>query len=185
MKLLKTFAIVTSGVFAVLFSILFGLLYIPTLFAAHWASVRVPDIETSITLQFYRTFADKSGGRYLTISTPSYSVRREIDGWDWFYQPRTSIYETRNREIVVSDNTAAYIFDPNTLELRSLFPWSNGDDWTYIGALDYDETGENLQFFSSSQEAECLMTATSSDREMFKMFRVQYRKNWCKSYKKG
>ena len=182
---MKTFAIVISGAFAVLFSILFGCLYISTLFAVHSASVRVPDIETSIKLQFYTTFADKSGGRYLTISTPSYSVRREIDGWDWFYQPRTSIYETRNREIVVSDNTAGYIFDPNTLELRSLFPWfKGGDDWTYIGAFDYDETGENLQFFSSSQEAECIMTATS-DGEMSKMFRAQYRKNWCKSYKKG
>ena len=96
-----------SGKFLALLAIPFGLLALPlfviaylhlsTIFSppVHSASVSIPELGTTIKLDFYMVWDEtQESGRYLTVSTQKASVRSVIEGFDWFHNARTSIYQT-------------------------------------------------------------------------------------------
>jgi hypothetical protein len=117
--------------------------------------VFLPEIETTIKLQFYYTWGDESG-RFVTIATRNGTVRGNIEGWDWAHYPRTCIYTTREGNVVIGrqGESVDYVANSKTLRLESL--WETGklsETWKYKGA--FDNGKPSLHFFPASDQAEC------------------------------
>jgi hypothetical protein len=184
-----------SGKFLALLAIPFGLLALPlfvlaylhlsTIFSppVHSASVFIPELNATIKLEFYMVWDEtQESGRYLTVSSQKASVRSVIDGFDWFHNARTSIYQTPDQKIVVlGPMEADYIIDPQLGELKDLSPYTSSVGWKYIGAFDFGGTGPTLQFFPASRQPECIPMRTSYNEPWPKLSRAGYRKQDCYS----
>ena len=149
----------------------------------YWAEASVPELNTTIKLELHRVWDEaEESGRYLTVSTQKASVRREIHGFDWAHNARTSIYETSEHEIaVLGVHQADYVIDLRRMELKDLSSYASSVGWTYIGAFDFGGASHTLQFFPASQQPECIPMRSSSDEYWPKMSRAEYRKEDCSS----
>ena len=183
-----------SGKFLALLAIPFGLLALPLFVIAYLhlstilsppvysASVSIPELGTTIKLDFYMVWDEtQESGRYLTVSTQKASVRSVIEGFDWFHNARTSIYQTPDHKIVVlGPMEADYIIDPRRLELKSLSSYASSVGWNYIGAFDIGGAGPTLQFFPASRQSECIPMRMSREDYWEKMSCAEYRKQNCR-----
>jgi hypothetical protein len=111
-----------------------------------------PELNTTVKLKFYYTWGDESG-RFITVATPSGTIRGNIAGWDWAHYPRTCIYTTREGNVVIGrqGESVDYIANRKTLKLDRL--WETGklaETWTYKGAFDNGEP--SLHFFPASDQ---------------------------------
>ncbi|WKA25477.1 hypothetical protein [Bradyrhizobium roseum] len=184
---------VTSGKFLALLAVPLGLLALPLFVVAYLhlsiifsppaysASVVIPELNTTIKLDFYWVWDEtQESGRYLTVSTQQRSVRSQIGGSDWVHNARTSVYVTAERNIaVLGPMETDYVIDPRKVELNSLSPYASSVGWKYIGA--FDIAGPTLQFFPASRQPECIPMPTSRDENWPKMSRAEYRKQNCYS----
>jgi hypothetical protein len=120
------------------------------------AAVFLPEIDTTVKLQFYYTWDDESG-RFISIKNHNGTVRSSIDGWDWAHNARTSIYVTQEGNIAIlgpAEND--YVADGKTLRLRNLLrAGKSSQTWKYMGAFD-SGSYDSLHFFSSSDQKECI-----------------------------
>jgi hypothetical protein len=184
-----------SGKLLAMLAIPFGLLALPlfvlaylhlsTIFSppVHSASVFVPELNATIKLDFYMVWDEtQESGRYLTVSTQKASVRSVIDGFDWFHNARTSIYQTPDQKIVVlGPMETDYIIDPQLGELKDLPPYASSVGWNYIGAFDFGRAYHTLHFFPASQQPECIPMRTSYGAPWPKLSRGEHRKQDCLS----
>jgi hypothetical protein len=131
---------------------------------AHSASTVIADVRTTLTLRFYYTWDgdNDDSGRYLHLTGPTGHLQVKMTAFDWAHNARTSLYLTPRREIAVlgpmGDDWLISLDPPRGILLRE-----PADNWTYLGAFDYEWLPLNerrLHFFSPAEQAECIPMMT-------------------------
>lgn len=125
----------------------------------HSASTTIPDVETDLTLRFYNTWRDNDFGRYLYVNTPSGRIRIAIAAFDWAHYARTSVYLAPERKIaVLSPSGADYLVSLDLLKKTNVAAGAS-ENWTYLGAFDYESAKDGrqtLRFIGAAEQAECI-----------------------------
>jgi hypothetical protein len=130
----------------------------------HSASTVIADLRTALTLRFYHTWdADNDDhGVYLHVTGPTGHLRIAMKIFDWAHDSRTSLYLTPRWEIgVLGPMGDDYLISLDPLDSRDRWVRGPTDDWTYLGAFDYDyrspaRNGNRLRFFSAAEQVECI-----------------------------
>jgi len=125
----------------------------------HSASIDVAELQTRLTLRFYGMWGHaEDPGRYLTVDAPQGTTTIAMTAPDWAHNARTGVYLTPARQIAilgpVGDDYLVSL-DPLSVD-RTRGP---GDDWTYLGAFDYEllpRSERQLRFIAADEQAECI-----------------------------
>ena len=131
---------------------------------AQSASTVIAEVLTTLTLRFYYTWDgdNDDSGRYLHVTGPAGHLRVKLTAFDWAHNARTSLYLTPRREIgVLGPMGDDYLISLDPLGSRDRWVRGPSDDWTYLGAFDYDyrlpaRDGNRLRFFSAAEQIECI-----------------------------
>ena len=150
-----------------------------SLVPAYSASTAIADLRTNLTLRFYYIWDEQADrGRYLSITTPGGKTRIAMRAFDWAHNSRTSIYVTPERQIGIIgpiDDDYLVSSDPP----RSMTARGPSDDWSYLGAFDFEVLpggAERLRFISAAEQAECIpmVGAEVGDDQVRKTARRRY-----------
>jgi hypothetical protein len=150
-----------------------------SLVPAYSASTAIVDLRTTLTLRFYYIWDEQADrGRYLSISTPSGTTRIAMRAFDWAHNSRTGIYVTPERKIGIIgpiDDDYLVSSDP----LQSMTAREPSDDWSYLGAFDFQLLpggAQRLRFVSAAEQDECIPMAGADIEgdQVRKMARQRY-----------
>jgi hypothetical protein len=163
--------LVTTAILVVLGVILFGVAFLNTSFVpAYSATYHIKAIDTDVRLKFYWVEDENSdNGRYLTVSNRHGSVRKNVCGYDWAHNSRTSLYLTDESKIaVLGTNGCDYIVDVQSLSVEQVGD-TPSQRWTYLGAFmltnepPYTAASRALRFIDAPRQEECVVTSGTSE----------------------
>jgi hypothetical protein len=125
----------------------------------HSASLEIGELQTRLTLRFYGMWGHGADpGRQLTVRTPQGTTTVAMTAADWPHNARTSVYLTPDRQIAIlgpiGDDYLVSL-DPLTVSRAR----GSGDNWTYLGAFDYEllpRSERQLRFIKADEQAECI-----------------------------
>ena len=109
----------------------------PNLVPAHSASFHVAGIDTTVSLAFHWVWAESgdNSGRYLNLRSKNGSITHQICGFDWAHFPRTPVYLTVDRTIVIQASSECGDFlAPGLIVTYNTRVAPQG--WRYLGAFD-------------------------------------------------
>ena len=154
-----------------------------SLVPAYSASTAIADLRTTLTLRFYYIWDEQADrGRYLSISTPAGTTRIAMKAFDWAHNSRTSLYVTPERKIgVIGPIGDDYLVSSDTLQ--STTARAPSDDWSYLGAFDFQLLqggARRLRFVSAAEQAECI-PMVGADIEVDQV-RKTARQRYCDHY---
>jgi hypothetical protein len=154
--------------------------------------MQIPELRTTLTLRFFYIWdVQTENGRYLTIETPHDHIKIAMTAWDWAHNSRTSVYLTPAGKIaIVGPMGDDYLvsLDPLTTKKAK----GSSDDWTYLGAFDYENfhtpadwnnlsrVGRELRFITAAEQVECIPMRGSTIYEW--QVRKAARQDNCKDY---
>jgi hypothetical protein len=123
------------------------------------ASTQLADLRTTLTLRFYSTEDESADhGRYLYVTAPNGSTEIAMTAFDWAHNSRTSICLTPQRKIgIIGPVGDDYLLSLDPLKTDAAREPS--DDWTYLGAFDFQggpRVEYQLRFVSAAEQAECI-----------------------------
>ena len=102
------------------------------------ATMQIPELRTTLTLRFFYIWDEQTDhGRYLIIQTPRGHIKIAMTAFDWAHNSRTSVYLTPAREIAILGPMG----DDRLVSLETLTTKNArgpSDDWTYLGAFDFE-----------------------------------------------
>ena len=125
------------------------------------AEIELPDLESTLGLEFYLHWSTDSG-RYLVVRNSAGVVRQHLSAFDWTHWPRTSVYLVNDGRLAVLGPTYDdYVVDPKRRTIKPLWNGTPSDTWTYFGAFDF--RNENLVFIPASEQRECTATRGITD----------------------
>ena len=132
------------------------------------ASVPLPQVATTLQLEFFRVNELLGGGliqsgRYLTLTSPRGRVTYNMPGWDWPHRARTSVYVTQDKKFaVLGPDEEDILIDTEQSKISRAFRIPS-QDWTYLGAFDFVQPviggyDRNLRFIPAAEQDECVPT---------------------------
>lgn len=151
---------------------LLGLYVISQLIPVASAEVLVREVNAKVKLEMFFVLDDETqhSGRYLTVSTPSGMVSKELS---WASQKRISIY-LAGADIAVLAPGDEYLVQAGTTKFVQLPQDIAPDSWQYLGAFD---GRRHLAFFPATELTECV----PGGEKRLTSPRIKHRESRCQS----